>query len=102
MENNHIISIEKAIEITSNYQNSPNFNNQTIACKIENSSLLNLISQPNCESTRFYFALENNLLTLVIVGVDNNNSDITTGVILDKTEKCPLNCDINSVLMQIQ
>ena len=52
-----------------------------------------ILDQSECVGIRFYFAKDdNNENTLVVVGVDQNENDITDGLIADKLKKCPPIC----------
>lgn len=98
--NNHEITLAEAITMTHAYQNSPQFAGQTKAGLISATAVQDLLNQPGCMGVRIYFALNaNDNLTLVLVGTDTNEKDMTTGVILDKLKDCPPNCDFDSVLL---
>jgi hypothetical protein len=54
-----------------------------------------LLAQSGCVGLRFYHGIDTNgLKQLVVVGVDKNENDLTTGasLILDKSVLCPPNC----------
>jgi hypothetical protein len=49
---------------------------------------------------RTYFSLNsNNILSIVVVGVDNNGNDMTNGIIIGESKHCPYFCPPNSPLM---
>lgn len=61
---------------------------------------LNLIlDQANCIGVRMYNGVdETGKSNLVLVGVDNNEKDMASGVILEKLVPCPSHCDSQSPL----
>lgn len=98
--NSHEITLQEAITMTHAYQNSPQFAGQTKAGLIDASAVEALLNQQGCAGMRIYFALNaHNNLTLVLVGTDINEKDMTTGVILDKLKDCPPFCDFDSPLL---
>ena len=98
--NQHIISLNEATTMTHAYQNAQQFQGLTKACLIDNNAYQQLMTQAGCEGVRTYFALnDTGVLTIVVVGVDANGNDMTTGVILNHALDCPQVCPINSPLM---
>jgi hypothetical protein len=59
-----------------------------------------ILAQDKCIGLRIYngYSIEDSKTNLVIVGVDENEKDMTDGLILEKTEPCPSSCDITSAL----
>jgi hypothetical protein len=98
-ETNHIISLQEDTALTHAYQSAPEFAGKIVASKISASAYQGLIDQPGCVGVRTYFALKEGALTIVVVGVDSNDDDMTSGIILDVAYGCPLNCSKNSALM---
>jgi hypothetical protein len=100
MSNYHEITLTVAVSMTHAYQNDPLFSGKTISVKMDNSAFQELMSQPGCVSLRSYFAKNsNNELTLVVVGVDVNGNDMTSGLIMNRGVKCPFGCPVASPLM---
>ncbi len=98
--NSHEITLQEAITLTHAYQNSPQFAGQPKAGLITATAVQELLNQPGCEGVRIYFSLNaNNNLTLVLVGTDINEKDMTSGVILDKLKDCPPFCNFDSPLL---
>jgi hypothetical protein len=98
--NTNEITLTEAVALTHAYQLDPNFVNQPVAFKTDNSTILEIINQPGCVQIRTYMAKDDlNKLTLVMVGVDQNGNDITSGKIMDRFVPCPHNCSNNSPLM---
>lgn len=96
----NIITLNQAEIETHAYQNSNQFQGLTKSCAIDASDYSQLLAQPGCVEVRTYFALNaNNRLTIVVVGVDAQGEDITSGVILGDTKDCPFYCPNNSPLM---
>lgn len=98
-ENNHLITLSEAKTLTHKFQQDPQFHGMTVASKISAAAYSELLSQPGCVGIRTYFALKENTLTIVIVGVDSNGVDQTDGIILDQAEGCPSTCGTGSELM---
>ena len=97
--NQHIIPLEEAVELTHAYQSSIKFQGETKACMLDADAYRDLINQPDCNSVRTYFAIKEGFLTIVVVGVNAEGHDITSGVLLDYAALCPENCDQESELM---
>lgn len=98
--NNHEITLPKAITMTHAYQNSPQFAGQTRAGLITASAVQDLLNQPGCAGMRIYFALDsNNNLTTILVGTDSQENDMTNGIILDRLLYCPVHCSANTPLL---
>ncbi len=97
--NSHIIPLSQATQMTHAYQNAPQYQGSTISGLIAANAYQLLLAQPGCVGVRTYFALEQGVLTFVVVGVDNNGNDMANGVILDGVLGCPPNCPTNSPLM---
>ncbi len=98
--NNHEITLQEAITMTHAYQNAPQFAGQTKAGLISASAVQDLLNQTGCVGVRIYFALNtNNSLTTVLVGTNNLNEDMTSGILLDDLVSCPPGCPTNSPLM---
>jgi hypothetical protein len=59
-----------------------------------------ILEQEGCIGLRIYngYGLEESKTNLVIVGVDGNERDMTSGLILEKTLGCPGVCDTTSAL----
>jgi hypothetical protein len=101
MTNNpHIINLNDAIQLTHAFQNAPQYQGNTVACMIDSAAYQQLLAQPGCVNVRTYFALNQGILTIVVVGVDINGNDMTNGILLDGAYGCPPNCHNNSPLMK--
>ena len=63
-------------------------------------NLQRILAQPDCIGLRIYNGLnvQDMSTNLVIVGVDSNELDMTSGLILEKTDSCPGTCDTTSAL----
>ena len=59
------------------------------------------ILEQECIGIRIYngYDLEETRITLVMVGVDDQEKDMTDGIILDRMRPCPSFCDSTSALM---
>ncbi len=90
MTNNpHVINLNDAIQLTHAFQNSPQYQGNTVACMIDSAAYQQLLAQPGCVNVRTYFGLDQGALTIVVVGVDLNDNDMTNGIILDIAALCP-------------
>lgn len=99
-QNPHIITLSEAETMTHAYQNAPQFQGLTVACRIDNSAYQEVMTQPGCVGVRTYFALNaQSELTIVVVGVDDNGDDMTSGVLLNRAYDCPSECAPNSPLI---
>ncbi len=59
------------------------------------STILNdILAQADCVGIRIYYALdEDGVKQLVLVGVDENGDDQTSGIVADRGDPCPTLCD---------
>lgn len=90
----HNISLQDASELTKNYRNQ--FGEETSYIKGEyfgKTALQSLLNQTDCVGARVYYALKSSgTPCLVIVGVDGDGNDITTGEIMEYGRLCPSEC----------
>ncbi len=97
----HLISLTEAAEMTHAFQNATQFQGLTVACMMDNNAYEQVMNQPDCAGVRTYFALDElNNLTIVVVGVDAQGNDISTGPIMERAYRCPILCHNNSPLMK--
>jgi hypothetical protein len=58
-----------------------------------------ILKQPNCAGIRFYYGEHpDGSPALILVGIDEQNRDITSGEIVDTHFPCPPFCDDGSAL----
>lgn len=99
--NQHIITLQEAETMTHAYQNASQFQDLTIAVCIDNDAYQQVLDQQGCVSVRTYFGLDaDGKLTIVVVGVDENGEDLTSGILLNRGYKCPAKCPNNSSLIE--
>lgn len=96
-----VISLKQAQEFSFSYQESVPFG---IISYYAGRDKINLIlNQENCIGLRIYMGynavLEQN--NLVVVGVDNLQQDLTSGIILEELVTCPPICPKDSALIKI-
>ncbi len=74
-------------EVKAFYMGSVNFNK--------------LLDQKDCIGIRIYngYDVNEKRMNVVLVGVDTAGSDMTDGIIMDRTLPCPSYCDNKSALM---
>ena len=95
------ISLNDAKTLTHAFQNSSRFTNDTISCKFDKDDILDILDQDECVELRVYNALDDSgNMTNVLVGVDSNGEDMTTGPIVDIALRCRPHCPTTSVLMK--
>ena len=94
------IDLTEAKELTNAYQAA--FPTEPRCFFIGRDKLQSVIDQEGCIGVRMYRAFDvvRNEQNVVIVGVDANGSDMTDGLLLDKTVPCPNDCDTVSPLNQ--
>src|SRR5687768_16796195 len=60
-----------------------------------------ILTQPGCAGLRFYFGTKaDGSLTIVFVGIDENERDMSDGVIAEDYFPCPPFCDATSALIR--
>lgn len=95
-----VITLDEAIEYTHGFQGN---NPDAIKAFFAGINKINrILGQDDCIGIRFYNGTDpvtgqNNL---VLVGVDQNGEDITSGVIVEKLFTCPTYCAQNSTLIK--
>jgi hypothetical protein len=95
----NIINLSQAVSETHSYQNDPRFQGLTKSLLIDASAYNQLLSQPNIVGVRTYLAINNGILSIVVVGVDTLGEDCTQGLLLGNAEPCPFTCPSNSPLL---
>lgn len=93
------IALATAAAWTANFRNA---NPLAIKAHFFGSNIINsILAQSDCVGIRMYQAIDNtNAATIILVGVDSNAQDITTGIVADMSKPCPIDCPSNSVLSQ--
>lgn len=86
------ITLAEGAEWTANYRAA---NPTAIKAHFFGSTILNdILSQEDCVGLRMYYAIDGDGgKELVIVGVDANGNDQTTGIVADRSRPCPDYCD---------
>jgi hypothetical protein len=60
-----------------------------------------ILAQPGCEGLRFYFGTKpDGSMTMVFVGIDTREHDMTDGAIVEDYFPCPPFCDATSHLIR--
>ena len=93
-----IITLAEGSTMTADYRATIS-SGDTIALAVGKNLLAAILGQSGCMGIRMYYSLDekgNN--QLVLVGVDSNGDDMTTGVIVDKLQECPQLCSIKNSL----
>jgi hypothetical protein len=56
--------------------------------------LLDMLGQTSCVGLRMYYALDGEgVKQMIIVGVDANGDDLTSGIVAERSKPCPAYCD---------
>lgn len=86
------ITLSEASSMTANYRTA---NPGAIRAYFYGSSILNdILAQEDCVGLRIYYGIDGDgVKQLVIVGVDENGDDQTSGIIADRGRPCPTSCD---------
>ena len=96
----HSISLQDASELTKNYRDQ--IDAETSYIKGEyfgKTALQSLLNQTDCVGARIYYGLKaSGIPCLVIVGVDVDGNDITTGEIMEYGTLCPPDCSTANAL----
>ena len=92
------ISLEEAQNLVKAFQ--AKFPNEVKSFLIDIDLVKLLVSQPDCSGMRIYFGYDESQkkITPVLIGVNEQNVDLTKGVILDRMTSCPEVCPTNSEL----
>jgi hypothetical protein len=86
------ITLEEGAAMTARFRNSVPAGS-TIGQFVGMEKLMDILSQENCVGIRLYYGLsETNEPTIVAVGADSNENDLTEGIIIDHFKKCPPMC----------
>ncbi len=90
------ISYNDAAQLTQNYRDAQTPGSNYVKGEyFSKASLESVLDQSECVGIRIYYGLdENNVQRLVIVGVDANENDLVTGVILEHGIMCPPICGV--------
>ena|SRR5690242_3694304 len=113
MPNNHLISLDEAIDMTSLYRQQMNnilatpYKGQNIlpVCEtFDKAAFDSLLAETGCTAVRIYYGMSEDLkVHAVVVGVNSNNEDILPSVaslltnedepvILEEATRCPDDC----------
>lgn len=61
------------------------------------SKVFDILRQTDCIGIRIYNGMNNGNKNLIIIGIDSNEDDMTSGLILDFAEPCPSVCPTNAL-----
>lgn len=94
----HQITLDEAIKLIQNYKNKQS-GNEIKAHYFGKDALVKLLEQDGCVGIRIYYAAQDDgTPELILVGVNENGKDLTSGVILERNWPCPPYCDGESKL----
>jgi hypothetical protein len=94
----HRISLEAAARLTRRYRDEGE-KGAPKAAAFHADQVRELLAQTGCVAFRSYYAKqEDGALTLVLVGVDANDKELTGGILLEFAYPCPPFCDDGSLL----
>ena len=90
---NHEVSKDTALKYIHNFNASITDTAAVKGGAFHRAIIDKILAQKNCAGMRIYFAkLDNNMPTLVIVGIDKDGHDLTTGPIGETVMPCPPFC----------
>ena len=91
------VSLDDAARWTENYRNA---NSGAIKAHTFGKTNLNdILNQNGCVGIRIYHGIDDSgVPCLVLVGVTAEQTDLTTGIVLERGVLCPPYCDNNSPL----
>jgi hypothetical protein len=91
------ISLVTASEWTANYRTE---NPGEIKAYFYGNIILQaILDQEEAVGMRIYYAIDDNgVKQMVLVGVDSNGNDLTSGIVADRGAPCPTYCDADSPL----
>lgn len=92
------ITLNEAATLTANYRAKTQ---DVVNAIFMGRDLLNqILAQPDCMGIRVYYAFNEvtNQPTMVFVGADAMENDMTSGIIADSGTPCPPSCSINNPL----
>lgn len=86
------INLEEAKEYISEFENT--YPDEVKSFFVGASHVQNILDQDNCIGIRIYngFDVNESRMNQVLVGVDSDENDIQTGIIVEKLFCCPPNC----------
>ncbi|SUX43953.1 hypothetical protein [Chryseobacterium indoltheticum] len=94
------ISLDEAILFTSSFQK---LNPDQLKSFFGGGNKINaILQQDNCIGIRIYNGYDDNVnqTNLIIIGVDKEGEDITSGLILERLSPCPPDCPTSSPLIK--
>jgi hypothetical protein len=92
------ITLEEGAAMTARFRSSVQ-PGTVIGQFVGREKLMQILNQPNCMGVRLYYGLnDKNENSIVAVGVDSNENDLTNGYIIDDTAKCPPRCSKQNLL----
>lgn len=91
------VTLDEAKSFTANYRNA---NSGAIKAHTVGKNKLNsILNQTGCVGVKMYYGLdEDEAKCLVLVGVKEDGTDMTSGVIVERNPPCPPYCDDQSAL----
>ncbi len=92
------ISLDEAKKLTGDYQK--NHPGAVKAVFMGAEIIQKILDQQGCMGIRVYFGEDNNQYTVVLVGANSNEDDMTEGVLADRGKPCPPDCPVQSPLMR--
>ena len=93
-----VISLNEAKELVSEFKKK--FPKEIKDLFVGMNHVNDILSQDGCIGIRIYngYSETHDRLSHVLVGVDENGNDMTSGILVDRMVPCPTMCDNNSPL----
>ncbi len=88
----HSITLEEASKLTSNFRNQAE-PDQIIGGYFGREAVLDILLQEGCVGLRYYYGLDDDGVPhIVLVGVDEEGNDMTSGLLAERAFACPPLC----------
>ena len=93
-----VVDLKDASDWTAKYRTTIS-TGDTIAHFFGKNKLLDILNQTGCKGIRIYYGLnDDGEKVLILVGADKDEDDMTSGVVLDHSFRCPPTCSTSNVL----
>jgi len=93
------ITLTEAVDLVSAFRT--NFPSESKGSFIGADNIMLILAQDDCIGIRTYngYDEKEGAMVLVMVGVDSDEKDMTSGYIMDRMIRCPNVCDVSSPLV---
>ena len=97
---NHLITLDQALKYVQNFRTSDAASAIVIKGAYFDRGIFDkILAQPGCVGVRYYYAKKDDgTQSIVLVGVDSKNQDLTSGILGEDAVPCPPFCAPSSPL----